>query len=420
MATEEIRSIERLLEIAKSQNIYLYGMGIYGKLLYSFLKECGVDVKGFYVSDIKQTDTGINKYVSSIEEYREGCIFISVSEIHKREIVHELEKRHITDYYSISEETYEEIEKNTSYKYPVSSKRSVQILYYHRILDEKKDFWQLNTHINTFREHIKMLSSTFNIVSFQDDWDQIDEDSICITFDDGYCDNYYNALPILEEYKVPATFFVSTDMLNTGKAMWWDELENNIIWCSNTDSIIFDNKDFSLKSIEEKQKACMEIRNSLRFFEPETRKKIMESLSTNVNMNVEADPLCRMLSIDELKKLAASEYVSIGCHTKSHISLGKIKEDIILEEVLESKKILESILRDEITAFSYPYGQKEDFSSKSEECLKIVGIKKAVTTVSGLVYADTNLLSLPRQFAGNVKAKELERMIRKLWCIAAK
>ena len=57
---------------------------------------------------------------------------------------------------------------------------------------------------------------------------------------------------------------------------------------------------------------------------------------------------------------------------------------------------------------------------KSEECLKIAGIKKAVTTLSGLVYPDTDLLSLPRQFAGNVKAVELEKILRKQWCIAAK
>lgn len=420
MEAKELKSRQRLLEVIKSQDVYLYGVGIYGKMLYSFLKEHGVAVKGFYVSNINQIESGIKEYVCAIDEYKKGLILIAVSEIYKKEIIDELKKRHIIDFYSISENLYKDIEKKTNYKYSISRKASVQILYYHRILDEKKDFWQLNTNIDTFREHIKMLSSMFNIVSFEDDWDNINEESICITFDDGYCDNYYNALPILEEYKVPATIFVSTDMLNTGKPMWWDELENNIIWCSNTDSVTYMDKVYSLKNLEEKQKACMEIRNSLRFLEPEVRKKLMKNLKNNIYMDMEGTNLCRILKIDELRKLASSEYISIGCHTKSHISLGKISESVILEEVLESKKILESILGYEITNFSYPYGQKEDFSMKSEECLKIAGIKKAVTTLSGLVYPDTDLLSLPRQFAGNVKAVELEKILRKQWCIAAK
>jgi peptidoglycan/xylan/chitin deacetylase (PgdA/CDA1 family) len=44
-----------------------------------------------------------------------------------------------------------------------------------------------------------------------------------ITFDDGYYNNTL-ALPILEEYKVPALFFVSTDNVLQNKCYWWDVL----------------------------------------------------------------------------------------------------------------------------------------------------------------------------------------------------
>ena len=44
---------------------------------------------------------------------------------------------------------------------------------------------------------------------------------VLIPFDDGYYNNV-RALPVLEEFDVPAVFFISTDHVRRGKAYWWD------------------------------------------------------------------------------------------------------------------------------------------------------------------------------------------------------
>ena len=44
-----------------------------------------------------------------------------------------------------------------------------------------------------------------------------------ITFDDGYYNNL-RAVPLLEEFHVPAVFCISTNHVATGKAFWWDAL----------------------------------------------------------------------------------------------------------------------------------------------------------------------------------------------------
>ena len=44
---------------------------------------------------------------------------------------------------------------------------------------------------------------------------------VLITFDDGYFNNT-RALPILEELKVPATFFITTENVLRQKCFWWD------------------------------------------------------------------------------------------------------------------------------------------------------------------------------------------------------
>ena len=44
-----------------------------------------------------------------------------------------------------------------------------------------------------------------------------------VTFDDGYENNYLNALPILRELNVPATIFVATKYLDTDRPFPFDD-----------------------------------------------------------------------------------------------------------------------------------------------------------------------------------------------------
>lgn len=51
---------------------------------------------------------------------------------------------------------------------------------------------------------------------------------IVLTFDDGYLDNYQNALPILKKYNLVGTFFVITSFVDEGRTgyMNWDQIED--------------------------------------------------------------------------------------------------------------------------------------------------------------------------------------------------
>jgi len=47
---------------------------------------------------------------------------------------------------------------------------------------------------------------------------------VMLTFDDGYQDNFSVAAPILEKYKLTATFYVVTDQIASGEYMTWDQV----------------------------------------------------------------------------------------------------------------------------------------------------------------------------------------------------
>ena len=62
---------------------------------------------------------------------------------------------------------------------------------------------------------------------------------VVFTIDDGYLDNYTNALPIFEKYSVPFCIFVATDFIDKKAILWWDTLEDLIL---SHDSIAIDGR----------------------------------------------------------------------------------------------------------------------------------------------------------------------------------
>ena len=106
--------------------------------------------------------------------------------------------------------------------------RRAIILGYHRVAQIAHDPFDLCASPDSFESQLKMLSQIAYPLRLQDlvasiQEKRIPENGVVITFDDGYADVLYNALPLLEKYKIPATIFVTTGKL--GKEFWWDELE---------------------------------------------------------------------------------------------------------------------------------------------------------------------------------------------------
>lgn len=50
---------------------------------------------------------------------------------------------------------------------------------------------------------------------------KVDKPFVCLTFDDGYRDNYTNALPILKKEQVPFAVYATTGFVDNKQSMWW-------------------------------------------------------------------------------------------------------------------------------------------------------------------------------------------------------
>jgi len=105
---------------------------------------------------------------------------------------------------------------------------SICILNGHRIVSRQIDLPILDSPKNIglrhaismedFDERIRYLARNYEIISLNEavghfKKDNINKDSIVLTFDDGYKDIHTLVFPVLKKYNLPATFFLTSDLI---------------------------------------------------------------------------------------------------------------------------------------------------------------------------------------------------------------
>lgn len=103
-------------------------------------------------------------------------------------------------------------------------------------------------------------------------------------------------------------------------------------------------------------------------------------------------PRLPLMGREELRQLRKLGF-TVGCHTRTHRSLPQLKPAEQKIEIESGKRELESILREQIRFFCYPYGQHTTEAAKNvKEC----GFSAAVCTKVGAVQQEDDFFTLKR------------------------
>ena len=106
----------------------------------------------------------------------------------------------------------------------------VPILYYHSIQKNGENELMMNPEL--FRSQMQWLKDNnytsltleelYNYIKFNT---PVPEKSVVITLDDGYVDNYTNAMPIINEFDFDATIFMVSDFINNPNFLTENQLK---------------------------------------------------------------------------------------------------------------------------------------------------------------------------------------------------
>jgi len=224
---------------------------------------------------------------------------------------------------------------------------------YHSIDDTKlKRLKGIRVSPKNFEKQISYLANrgykSYTLAEMVGQRNSLDKKSIVITFDDGYKDNFTNALPILKKYNFKATIFI---IINR-----------------------FDN-DWSL---------------------------YRKSKNAGVVNHIPK------LSDEDIKELLKSGLIEIGAHTMNHKNFLKLNKDEKIYEIEESKRELEKRFGIDCKTFSYPFGIYE---AGDEKLVKNANFIAAVTTEARRTnMGSDDLFLLPRVHAKDGYLKFIYKM----------
>lgn len=215
------------------------------------------------------------------------------------------------------------------------------VLAYHRVSPEDKisgRLKEMNVRPEDFDRQLNYLKRNYRVLPLAELTDNLAKDinsirnTAAVTFDDAYSDNYEFAFPILKKYELPATIFVPTAFIESGRQFCWDG-----------------------------------------------------SCGSNA----------RTLTWKQMKEMLGCG-MSFGAHTHNHLAFSTLEGSRLLDEIIRSKQILEASLGIKVESLAYPYGEQKDLNLKAINLIREAGYKSAFTMVQRKVSKEDNVFLLPR------------------------
>jgi len=288
------------------------------------------------------------------------------------------------------------------------------------VTDLQSDPEMLAVSPENFRLHMEFLKQQFRIVRFEEEWSDLKEPAVVITFDDGYADNILEALPILEEIGVPATFFVSTGRIGTDNEFWWDRLEGILLQNGEfpprfelQDAHL--NRAWDTDTLQQRRVLYAALIELMHEVSPDRQEAWLGQLEQWAGADDAARNLHRCMTEAEVKRLAASPWATIGAHTVTHSALAALSEEQQRQEIFTSKQDLENITDSAIKTFSYPFGRKKDYDRISVRLCREAGFIKAASNFPSQVHKWSDPFQLPRHLVRNWDLAKFTAKLESFW-----
>jgi peptidoglycan/xylan/chitin deacetylase (PgdA/CDA1 family) len=284
---------------------------------------------------------------------------------------------------------------------PAGSAARLSILVFHRVLAKPDSIFPNEMHAERFDAVCTWLSAWFHILPldqalFRLQTGDLPARAACITFDDGYADNFQIALPILRKHRLTATFFIAAGFLDGGR-MWNDSIIESIRLCQG-ESLDLASLDLGLATqtigtLEARRALIRGLIDVIKYRPVTERLDLVGRLAAVARVALPSDLMMRSEEVLELRDAG----MQIGAHTMSHPILARAADTEARNEIVEGKRVLENLLQKSVDLFAYPNGKPgHDYLAAHVAMVRDAGFSFAVTTAPGVSTRATDRFQLPR------------------------
>lgn len=259
---------------------------------------------------------------------------------------------------------------------------SLTILTYHSFCKNRPVGPFQSQPMDRFRRQIEFLKQYFNVVALEDGLNIIkngipgDKPWLAITIDDGFIDNYTYAWPVLQRYDIPATIFVATDFIDTGRPPWPIQILEIL---HRTEASSMEYPFFAdLRGHNAKSKALQRLKKEWAPLHPADRFAGLSDLRKQ--LRVDSSTRYLPLSWSQIREMQRGK-ISIGSHSVYHSIVSETSSSITRQETVDSKQRIEDQLQIPCNFFAFPDG---GHNSRAEDAVKDAGYLAGLTQLHGV------------------------------------
>jgi peptidoglycan/xylan/chitin deacetylase (PgdA/CDA1 family) len=251
--------------------------------------------------------------------------------------------------------------------------RRVTIVTYHRITDREISEMEaslpfLFTSQKVFEKQLDFIKTYYRVITFRElnecvNNNRLAWNSLIITFDDGYEDNFRSAHKSLGKMSLPATFFITVDKIGNknGGPYWWDRLYYYLKEIQRQEDKGYSNevKMEFFPIYEEFKNNASGLFSRMNKQETDKIEKLLNRMEEEFGINNEK--LFRentMLNWEQISEMSRNH--DFGSHTCSHANLLKLSDAQKYHEIVESKTIIEKSMSRKVSVFSSPAGHMNE------------------------------------------------------------
>ncbi len=239
----------------------------------------------------------------------------------------------------------------------------LRVLTYHRVAEPDPDVSDPTLISATpvdFACQMEHLACNYNAISIEqllhaiESHEPLAENSVLVTFDDGYCDFEETAWPILQRFGIPVTLFVPTAYPgDSGLVFWWDQLYLAFTCSPRPDLHVAQLGTLPLRGQNQR---IASLRRTKRYLKSIAHRDAMQ-LVGQICHKLAARPLkCpRILSWTRLLKLSL-EGVAVCAHTRTHPLMTRLSPEEVRWEIRGAQEDLSRELGVVLPVFAYPSG----------------------------------------------------------------
>ena len=343
--------------------------------------------------------------------------------------------------------------------------RTLTIFAYHKINNDRITGNYIRPHVRgfpvgTFAKEMAYLRKRHAVICLDDAVKAIENrkrlprNAVCITFDDGYRDNYTNAYRILRSLRLPATFFLTTAFIGCRRPAWQVAL-SAYLRLSPLDVLVMESFDESLERLSEagrkalRCRACalaegsalLILRRMLKHLGPDDieeivdrfmpeparpdirlplsgpkdrakarrcltehlrnrpvyeRELLLEIMRVRLGLKQAIYVPCGEMMTWKMVRDMAQSGMSFGAHTCAHPILTRVPRRFVEGEIVRSKRRLETALGKRVMLFCYPNGREADFDDEIVATLREAGFEAACSMLPGANTQGSGLFALKR------------------------